>query len=388
VNRMLTDIQLYLDGKEHEVFEHLRRENPVSFQQEPNGPGYFAVMSHADVRKVLMSPKVFVSGFGTALENEVHREGQERSMHSSDAPIHTKLRAVIADKFKREAVADYSGMVREVIGELLDGLPRNESFDFVGRVARRIPMVVIANVMGVPDNMREQIVAWGDLFSDTTAPAEARRGAFVDISRYLPALIEEKKAHPENDVMSALVHGTIDGEPLSFTQILNQFGLLVTAGNETTRFLLAGAMEKLARDPELVTLMRRDDAVIPSAVDEFVRWVTPVRHMRRTAAEDTELGGLPIAKGQKVVVFFASAARDEAVFDCPHEVQFDRPANNHLAFGVGPHFCIGMHLAKLEVVTFFQEFFRRFERVSPKGDACRLPNYWFNGLTKLEIQLS
>jgi cytochrome P450 len=381
----LTDIRLYLDRKEHSVFEQLRRHTPVSFQPEPDGPGYFAVMAHAEVRRVLMNAKTFINGEGTALADEPHRKGQERSMHTSDMPRHGQLRAVVADSFRKEAIARHAPMVRAVVTDILDTLPRGEKFDFVDRVARRIPMIVLAKVLGVPDDMREQIVAWGDLFSDTTADVTERRNAFVEIARYLPALIARKAADPQDDLMSVLVKARIDGEPLSLTQIQNLFGLLITAGNETTRFLLAGAMEKLALSPELANELYANPGLIPDAVDEFVRWIAPVRHMRRTAAENTEIGGVPVKAGDKVVVFFASAARDEAVFDHPDDVRFDRKPNNHLGFGVGPHFCVGMHLAKLEAVVFFEEWFSRFRRLSINGLGERLPSYWFNGLARLDV---
>jgi len=368
----LTDIRLYLDRKEHSVFEQLRRHTPVSFQPEPDGPGYFAVMAHAEVRRVLMNAKTFINDEGTALADEPHRKGQERSMHTSDMPRHGQLRAVVADSFRKEAIARHAPMVRAVVTDILDTLPRGEKFDFVDRVARRIPMIVLAKVLGVPDDMREQIVAWGDLFSDTTADVTERRNAFVEIARYLPALIARKAADPQDDLMSVLVKARIDGEPLSLTQIQNLFGLLITAGNETTRFLLAGAMEKLALSPELANELYANPGLIPDAVDEFVRWIAPVRHMRRTAAENTEIGGVPVKAGDKVVVFFASAARDAAVFEHPDDVRFDRKPNNHLGFGVGPHFCVGMHLAKLEAVVFFEEWFSRFRRLSINGLGERL----------------
>jgi cytochrome P450 len=381
----LTDIRLYLDRKEHSVFEQLRRNTPVSFQPEPDGPGYFAVMAHAEVRRVLMNAKTFINGEGTALADEPHRKGQERSMHTSDNPRHGQLRAVVADSFRLEAITRHAPMVRAVVTDILDTLPRREKFDFVNRVARRVPMIVLAKVLGVPDDMREQVVAWGDLFSDTTADVTERRNAFVEIARYLPTLIARKAADPQGGLMSVLVKARIDGEPISLTQIQNLFGLLITAGNETTRFLLAGAMEKLALSPELANELHANPGLIPDAVDEFVRWITPVRHMRRTAAENTEIGGVPVKAGDKVVVFFASAARDEAVFDHPDDVRFDRKPNNHLGFGVGPHFCVGIHLAKLEAVVFFEEWFRRFRRLSINGLGERLPSYWFNGLAKLDV---
>jgi len=381
----LTDIRLYLDRKEHSVFEQLRRNAPVSFQPEPDGPGYFAVMAHAEVRRVLMNAKTFINGEGTALADEPHRKGQERSMHTSDAPRHGQLRAVVADSFRKEAIAHHAPMVRAVVTDILDALPRRETFDFVNLVARRIPMIVLAKVLGVPDDMREQIVAWGDLFSDTTADVTERRNAFVEIARYLPTLMAQKAADPQGDLMSVLVKARIDREPLSLTQIQNLFGLLITAGNETTRFLLAGAMEKLALSPELANELYANPGLIPDAVDEFVRWIAPVRHMRRTAAENTEIGGVPVKAGDKVVVFFASAARDAAVFEHPDDVRFDRKPNNHLGFGIGPHFCVGMHLAKLEAVVFFEEWFGRFRRSSIDGLGERLPSYWFNGLARLDM---
>ena len=275
-----------------------------------------------------------------------------------------------------------------LVRALLDATPVGEPFDLVELVSVKLPMTVISDLMGFPLELRDDIVVRANTMSDTGASAEEKSRARAWLFDAFHELAAKRRASPQDDLTSELAHGHLDGEPLTDAQLDPYFMVLTVAGNETTRNLISGGYEELCANPGSFERLREDPALVATAVEEMVRWVSPMIHMRRTATRDCEIAGVPIPAGAKVVACFASANRDEREFPRADAFEIDRRPNFHLGFGQGPHFCIGAHLAKLEARVFFEELTARFRRFAIHGRGERLPSFWFAGTTKLLAEWS
>jgi cytochrome P450 len=384
----LLDVDLFTGRREHDAFRALRRDDPVHFNPEPNGPGFYAVMRHADVLEVVRDAARFSSARGTQIA-DVRAEGTGYpSLHNSDPPLHGKLREIGLPGFRKKRLDEIEPYVRRTVRALLDATPAGEPFDLVESVSVKLPMTVISDLMGFPLDLRDEIVLRANTMSDTGAtPAEkgnAREwlfAAFHDLSA-------KRRASPQDDLASELARGRVDGELLTDAQLDPYFMVLTVAGNETTRNLISGGFEELCATPGAFERLRNDPALVATAVEEMVRWVSPIVQMRRTATEDCEIAGTPIRAGDKVVAYFASANRDEREFPDAERFDIGRRPNFHLGFGQGPHFCIGAHLAKLEARVFFEELVARYRSFAVHGRPERLASFWFAGTTKLIAEWS
>ncbi len=394
----LSDHDAFVDAVPHAAFAALRAEDPVHWNPEPGGRGFWAVTRYEDIRTVHRSPQVFSSEVGgTSLEDlEPEHIEARKSMIDTDPPRHDELRALVNRRFTPRAVLVWEEQVRKVAREVIDvALPKGE-FDFVREISSEIPMQVFAEILGVPQSERREIIEIGDRLLGNADPEYAV--ADDDSHRHLPfsspaalemfafgrRLADERREHPRDDIMTALVQAGLTQREMDV-----YFVLLATAGNETTRHTISHGLVALLEHPEEMARLREDPSLGKTATEEMLRWATPVHHFRRTAAVDTELGGTEIHAGDKVTTWFVSGNRDEAVFDEPDRFDIGRSPNPHMTFGPGGvHHCLGAHLAKMEIRITFEELLARGVEVELTGPPERLRSNFFNGIKRLPVRVS
>jgi cytochrome P450 len=404
----LLDHDLFADHEPWEVFELLQREAPVHFHPEPAGRGFWAVTKYADVHAVLRDTKTFSSEVGGAATIEDLPEDvleARRNFLEFDPPKHGRYRRLISTSFTPGAVERYEQWLRAFVVTLLDrALPQGE-FDLVHELAAPIPIRVLGEILGLPDDELPRLIELGDRLLVDTDPSyvgELAYGGERDEDRYKPfgspwaeelcalgrAHYAERRECPRDDVLTRIATAEIDGRPLSPRELDNMFALMVVAGNETTRQAIALGTKALAEHPEQYERLRADRSLIGSAVDELLRFSSPVWFFRRTATVDTTIGDRAIAAGDKVVVWFAAGNRDPDKYPDPHRLDVARPAKDHLTFGRGgPHQCLGMHLARLELKVYLEELVERVVRVELAGPAVRLRSNFTNGLKHLPVRV-
>lgn len=404
----LLDHDLFADHEPWEVFDALQREAPVFFHSEPEGRGFWALTKYEDVLAVLKDTKTFSSELGGAATIEDLPEdvlAARRNFLEFDPPKHGKYRRLLAADFTPKAVGRYEEWLRGVVRHRLEGTLARAEFDLVEELAAPIPIRVLGHILGLPEEELTRLVLLGDRLIADTEPELvgdlAYRGEQPE-DRYKPfgspwadelcslgrAHYADRRECPRDDVLTLIANGEIDGQPLSERDLDNMFALLIVAGNETTRQAIALGALALARHPEEYARLRADRSLIPSAVEELLRFASPVWFFRRTAASDTELRGIRIAAGDKVVVWFAAANRDADKYPDPHRLDVGRNPADHLTFGRGgPHFCLGAHLAKLELRVFFEEFVDRVASIELRGQPERIRSNFVNGLKRLPVRV-
>jgi cytochrome P450 len=341
------------------AFASLRRETPVSFQEEldsgffPKGPGYWSLTTHADILLASRQPELFCSGKGSNI-GDLPEPFLEffGSMINMDDPRHARLRRIVSRGFTPRRIQRVEDQVQEVATGIVDRVRDMESCDFVTEIAAALPLEIICNLMGIPESQQKfvfdrtnAILGAGDpeYTSDPTQIVPNLLKAGAELSEMVQELGRERVKRPTDDLTSAMINAEVDGERLTSQELGSFFVLLVVAGNETTRNAISHGLKALCDHPEQRAIWQSDfEAVAPTAVDEIVRWATPVIHFRRTATQDTEIRGQKISAGEKVVLWYCSANRDEEVFERPFEFDVRRAPNPHVGFGgPGPHFCLG-----------------------------------------------
>jgi cytochrome P450 len=398
----------YVARVPYEWFDLLRREAPVYWHEEaPPNHGFWAVTRFHDIEEVLRDTRTFSSAQGVTLEEQNPEEVEaRRSMIDMDPPGHSRLRRLVSKHFTRSAVAQYEGFVREQARLVLDrALPTGE-LDFVEQVSRELPIRVLARIMGVPDQDLPMCIELGDAMIAQADPEYSRAvidkqdtsayrllpfrsPAAVELMDYGHELAGERRLDPQEDLVTKLVHAEIDGERLSEREFDNFFCLLIVAGNETTRHAITHGMLALMEHGGEWRRLREDPGLMPLAADEILRWGSPTMHFRRTATRDVELRGERIRAGDKVVVWFVSGNRDEEVFPDPNRFDVGRGPNPHMAFGSGgPHVCLGMHLARLEVLVMFEELVPRLEAIELTGPVERLRSNFINGIKHMPVRVA
>ena len=394
----LSDHDAFVGAVPHEAFAALRELDPVHWNPEPDGPGFWAVTRYGDIRAVHRDVGTYSSEIGgTSLEDlEPEYIEARKSMLDMDPPRHDELRGLIARRFTPRAVGVWEDQVRTVTREVLDrALPMGE-FDFVAEIASEIPMQVFAEILGVPQDERRVIIEIGDRLLGNADPEYAVPPD--DAHRHLPfsspaalemfefgrRLAAQRRKDPRNDIITQLAF-----EPLNQQEFDVYFVLLATAGNETTRHTITHGLLGLLEHPDELARLRDDPSLGKSAAEEMLRWATPVHHFRRTAAVDTELAGTAIKAGDKVTTWFVSGNRDETVFEDPYRFDVGRTPNPHMAFGPGGiHHCMGAHLAKMEVRIAFEELLARTDRIELTGPPERLRSNFFNGIKRLPVRVA
>jgi len=366
----------------HEVLARLRAEAPLY----EFAPGVKAVSRYDDIREISRDPGRFCSSRG-ALVNDPFRQGGsvEGSILHMDPPRHNHWRKVLNREFTARALSPLEERVRDITTGLLDAIPRGEAVDLVDVLTAPIPVLVICELLGVPDADRSHFRRWSDatiVASDgRAAMSEADGEALMEMVAYLVDLAEKKLAGPSGDIISLLVTSEIDGARLSPAELLTFIMSLVVAGNETTRHLMSGAFIELAARPDQRAALYANPERIAGAVEECLRWITPIQQFARTVTADTDVAGQPVAEGDYLVMLYASGNRDEAAFG-PTAAEFDvmreAPVPN-LAFGFGGHFCLGAALARMEARVMFEGLGRREALYDQAGEAVYLPSSLVRG---------
>jgi len=378
--------------------------DPVLLQQQlerglahPGELEWWAVTRHADVRHVSRHPELFASGRGGTNIGDIPQEMAEflGSMINMDAPRHTKLRGLVNRGFTPRQVARIEDAVRARARAIVDGICERGEVEFVEEVAAALPLQVICDMMGIPAADERQIYDWTNTILGVGDPEvvssfDELMAAGFGLFQYGLALAEERLADPRDDITTTLMHAEIDGERLSPAELGSFFVLLVAAGNETTRNAISHGLLALSHHPEQRAIWLADlEGVAPTAVEEIVRWATPVIHFRRTATEDCRIGDVEIAAGDRVVMFYNSANRDERVFDDPFRFDVRRHPNDHVGFGAGgPHFCLGANLARREIRVMFTELLGRLPDIEVCGEPDMLRSAFIHGIKRLPARFT
>ena len=401
----LTDHSRFADRVPHELFALLRREDPVHWQEERDGRGFWAVTTHADITTVAKDWRTFSSERGgTSLQDlDPDQIEARKSMIDMDPPRHNALRAIVNKDFTPRAVRTFTERIRELFDRVLsDALDKGE-VDFVADVAAALPMRVFAEMLGVPDADHRLLVELGDRMLGQDDPEFAIDPEVEKANRHLPfsnptalemfafgqKLAAERRQCPRDDIVSKLIEAEIDGCPLTEHEFDVYFLLLAVAGNETTRHSISQGLLALIDNPEQLERLRSNPDLNPLAAGEILRWATPVHHFRRTATTDTELHGQQIGENDKVATWYISGNFDEAVFDDPYSFDIGREPNPQMTFGPGGvHFCTGAHLARLEVEIVFEELVKRVAGFELTGPVERLQSNFFNGIKRMPMRLT
>ena len=399
----LADIDIYnadnfVNGVPHEQFALLRREAPVFWHEHPDGGGYWAVTRHDDIVKINRDASTFSSWQGTALlmdfDDPEAIEQQRMMMLNLDPPDHTRLRKIVNKGFTPKHIRELSAMLQRRAHSIVAEVAERGSADFVVDIASELPLQAIAELMGVPQEDRKLIFELSNKMIGASdpeyeVPPEEMGEAAATMYAYAQELAEERRRKPQDDIITALLQAEVDGERLSDLEFNLFFLLLAVAGNETTRNAISHSMLALLEHPEQAQQLTENPDVLPQAIEEFLRWATPVMQFRRTATKDTELAGQKISEGDRVVIYHISGNRDEAIFDDPYTFDIDRDPNLHLqqvAFGGGgPHFCLGANLARAEMRIMFEELLPLIPTMKLDGDVQRLRSNFINGIKHLPV---
>jgi cytochrome P450 len=393
----LYDPDGYVAGPPHEVFTRLRAEQPVVWQDMPGEPGYWAVLRHADVTRVAREPKLFSAATGGVVLENLPPESlamMQDMLLAMDPPRHLSYRRNVSPEFTPKVMARLETRIREICGTILDAA-RDETLDFVHDVCAKLPSQVVGELMGIPREDWPRIHHWSEMNSGGQDPdiaaayaADAAMSATVDMAMYAIELAGKRRAEPADDLTTLVLGMEVDGQPMTEVQFGSFFVQIVTAGNDTTRTMLSSGLLAFLQHPDQLAALRADHDLIPGAVEEVLRWANPLHYFRRTATADTELAGVPIAAGDKVAMIYTSANRDESVFPRAQDFDIRRDPNPHLSFGTGEHFCLGVHLARLEGRVFFEELLDRFPTITLAGEPRRQRSNLNNALKELPVTLS
>jgi cytochrome P450 len=382
----------------HDTFRELRRTQPVYWQDMPGEPGYWAVLKHADVTHVARHPEVFsAQTLGVVLEDPMPemREHIGSMLLMMDPPKHTAYRKPLAESFKAKVIADMGNRIRQVCREIMAVAREQGEVEFVHDVAGLLPNQVIGELFGIPQEDWADIRRWAEESTSGQDPELAGADDYGNrtdptaMTRYAMALAAERRTQePREDLTSLILAGNFGGNPMSDVEFGSFFNQLVVAGNDTTKGMLSAGVHELLRHPDQLAALRADHSLLPGAVEEVLRFANPLHYFRRTAVQDTELRGVEIKAGDKVAMMYTSANRDEDVFTDPDRFDIRRSPNPHLSFGIAQHFCLGVHLARLEGRIFFEELFDAFPSIEQTGEARRIRSNLNNGLKALPLRLA
>ncbi|MFT7599256.1 MAG: cytochrome P450 [Acidimicrobiales bacterium] len=404
----LFDPASFASGVPHPAFATLRAQAPVAFHEERpkrrggrSGPGFWCVTTHEHVHEVSRQPDIYSSFLGGFTASDISGavlDETRMNLMGMDPPDHTAFRAVLRDPFGPRIVRDLEATVEGFAVDIVDRLviqaaatPDGEAIDFVDAVAKEIPLLVLANLLGIRADDRQLFFDWsnriiGNHDPDVGGSVQDFLAAKDELFAYGRQVIAEKRIAPGDDLISAVVGAELDGKPVDEQKIVMLWFLLLIAGNETTRSSLTGAMEMLStHSDQRELLMSELDLNLPGFVEETLRCTNPVLHFRRTAAVDTELGGVQIKAGDKVVLWYPSANADEKMFDDPMRFDLTRSPNQHLAFGIGTHFCLGARLARLQMRVMLKELLTRCPNIEVSGPARRIHSNFLHGALTLPV---
>ncbi|MBM3719790.1 MAG: cytochrome P450 [Actinobacteria bacterium] len=405
----LADLDLFESGAPWTVFKGLRQQEPLHWSEEPApNHGFWSLTRYHDIVSVLRDPATFTSERFTNLEEvDADQEEARRSLLETDGSRHRALRRLLQGQFTPAAVAHYETFLRGLTATTLDNAFAQGEFDFVRDVAADFPINVLARLLDVPATDNRQLIEWGNRMIGFDDPEHAdilisdpdseryrlvpfRSPAALEVFAYGDGLAKERRGKNGKDLVSVLVNGEMsDGIPLTERDFHTNFLLLVVAGNETTRHTITHTMINLINHPDQLARLQEDPDLIPWAVEEFLRFASPVYHFRRTATKDAEIHGKTVKKGEKVVTWFASGNRDEAIFENPDKFDVTRNPNEHMTFGRGgPHMCLGNALARIELRVMFEDLIGRIDSMEVTGPVDYLRSNFVHGIKRMPVKVN
>ena len=389
-------------GYPHAAWARLRREAPVCWMEPPDYAPFWAITKHADIIEVSKQPDTFKSEGRFILFPEVGGTPGEslaenpplRMLVNQDPPEHRDYRRLVSKWFTPRSVARIETRLDEITREIFDEFEGAGECEFVANIAARQPLRMITEMLGIPREKEDFVLKvtnenFGIEDEEFEREGESRedRLAFItEAFAFLNELLEARRADPRDDVATVLAQATLDGEPVPQFQLFSLIYLIMVAGHDTTRNGISSGLLAFLDNPDQLEMLRRDPSLAGSAAEEIVRFTTPVNHFVRTATEDTELRGQKIRKGDSLALFYASANRDEEVFDEPNRFRIDRTPNPHLGFGVGEHFCLGSHLARMDLRVFFRQFVERVESIELAGPVELLSASFVGGPKRIPVR--
>jgi len=393
----VSDPQLYQDDTYYSYFERLRREDPVHWCPESSYGPYWAVTKYKDIMHIEVNHGIYSSDAGTGgIQIEDQPKDMVRpSFIRMDPPRHDEQRKVVSPIVAPQNLANMEATIRERTCLVLDGLPRNETFDWVERVSIELTTMMLATLFDFPWEERRKLTYWSDVaianVNAPEAPVHSEQERFDELKKMaetMAALFNERaKGPPKFDLLSMLAHGEATRE-MPLLEFMGNLTLLIVGGNDTTRNSMTGGLLALSQFPEQHRKLRDDPALVTSLVPEIIRYVTPVIHMRRTAREDTELGGKEIRKGDKVVMWYVSGNRDPDAVEDPDSFIIDRPRpRQHLSFGFGIHRCVGNRLAELQLRILWEEILKRYPVIEVVGEAKRTYSNFIHGFRSMPVRI-
>ena len=403
----LTSHDSFSSGAPYNTFARLRKDDPVHWTDWDKGKGFWSITRHSDIMKMNANFKTFSSAKGIRMEDQSYEEYlARRTFQETDPPEHMKTRIKVAKAFSKPVIAQFEVTIREICAEILDEVLSVDEFDVTKELARQIPMRVLGRILGTPDKDLSWLVEKGDALIANTDPDftdhvldkmttnEFRLMPFnspagAELYKYASDLMAKKNAaNDTGGILHMILQPDLDGNIISQDEFRNFFCLLVAAGNDTTRYSIAAGVQALCYQPELLRQMKSGGTVWDTAPDEIIRWATPAVYFRRTLTQDFEAYGNKMSEGDKVLFWFSSANRDEEVFEDAMRVNLMRTPNKHLAFGhSGPHLCLGMWLARLEVRVFFEELAKRISSVEGAGVAKFVRSNFVGGIKSLPVRI-
>lgn len=403
----LSSHDAFADGAPHNTFARLRREDPLHWTEYAGGENFWSVTRYEDITVMNKNTEVFSSARGIRMEDQSYEEYlARRTFQETDPPEHSMVRMKLLKAFSKTTMAQYEQDIRDLCADILDQALAKGEFDATKEIARQLPMRMLGRVVGLPEADLPWLVEKGDALIANTDPDftshvldkmqtdEFRMMPFnspagAELYVYAKELMEEKARKGDTSgVLNLILEPAKDGSVITETEFRNFFCLLVAAGNDTTRYSIAAGIQAMCHQPELLAQMQAGGAVWGTAADEIIRWATPALYFRRTATRDHEMHGKTIRAGDKVLYWFVSANRDEAQFGDPFHVNLHRSPNRHLSFGqFGPHVCLGMWLARLEVTVLFQELAKRIRRIEAAGPHKFLRSNFVGGIKELPVRV-
>jgi len=404
--RVLADPTAYADEERLQgALSHLRAHAPVSYVDVSPYRPFWAVTKHADIMDIERANNLWISEprplLQTAEADDLACAQLEagmglRTLIHMDDPHHRDVRAIGADWFRPKALRDLKVRVDELAKITVDKMrDLGPECDFVTDIAMNFPLFVIMSLLGIPEEdfprmlrLTQELFGGDDEEYKRGTTPEEQMEVLLDFFAYFNALTASRREHPTEDLASAIANARINGEPLSDLDTASYYVIVASAGHDTTKDAISGGLRALIENPDQLALLREQPELMPTAVEEMIRWTTPVKEFMRTATEDTNVGGVPISAGESVYLAYVSANRDEDVFDEPFRFDVGRDPNKHLAFGYGVHFCLGAALARMEMTSLFNELIPRLESIEPAGTPELSATVFVGGLKHLPIRYS
>jgi cytochrome P450 len=403
IDHALTDPGFFVDNDPHPLWRQLRREDPIHWTQGIVSP-FWSVTRYDDIIAAFSEPNLFSSMRGLIVPSSPEMEaltpemqGAGQMMIMTDPPLHNAMRRAFNRLFLPRPIGKYESPGHELVAEILDGVLERGECDFVVEVAARLPMAFICEIMGIPRKDWTDMFKWGNMSVgqedpeyqvESGSPMETRQEGAANLGRYCAKLALERRGGTGEDLLSVLGNATVNGQPLTELQLIHNGFLYIVGGLETTRNAISGGLLALIENPEQRKRLVNNPALMPTAVEECLRWTSPLTHIARVATKDTELAGTKIREGERVALWIPSANRDEKVFDDPYRFDIGRTPNEQIAFGKGEHFCAGAHLARLELRLMLTDLLQRIEQIELAGKVERLKSNLIAGIKHMPVRFT